>query len=234
MNTCIAPPREVFPAWEQAQREAAYLAREPLPAPWELRTTGLLSSARAQAVSDWFTGEPTPITAAVHASYRALAHDTERLWQVVRRALGVRVQYTHGPDDPYLTAAELCTDLRRHGTIKLRTIACDDPHPLLGGEQGGIVDRLRAVHDVFGHAALGLGFDLQAEYATWLQCRSLFSPPARPAAFCELVGAVTAYVMTGQKPALRAALPPPELQSSAAVLSSPREVIPSLMNTLRR
>ncbi len=67
------------------------------------------------------------------------------------------------------------------------------------------------VHDVFGHAALGLGFDLQSEYATWLQCRALFSPQARPAAFCELVGAVTAYVTTGEKPALTAKLPPADV-----------------------
>ena len=82
------------------------------------------------------------------------------------------------------------------------------PHPLLG--DGGF-DQLRVVHDVFGHAALGVGFDLQSEFATWLQCRTLFSAAARPAAFCELVGAVTAYVTTGEKPGLRAKLPPAEL-----------------------
>jgi hypothetical protein len=53
-----------------------------------------------------------------------------------------------------------------------------------------------------------VGFDLQSEFATWLQCRTLFSAEARPAAFCELVGAVTAYVMTGEKPGLRTKLPP--------------------------
>jgi len=77
------------------------------------------------------------------------------------------------------------------------------------------------VHDVFGHAALGLGFDLQAEFGTWLQCRTLFSPAARPAAFCELVGAVTAYIVTGEKPGLRATLPPPKLRAACDV-SLPR------------
>ncbi len=233
MNTyadAAAPPCEVFAPWEQAQHEASYLALAPLPSPWELRTRGFLAPDLARQVSDWFTGEATAPTAAVHASYRALEHETARLWQVIRRALGVRVQYTHGADDPYPTAAELCADLRRHGTMKLRTIACDAPHPLLGGEQGGIVDQLRVVHDAFGHAALGLGFDLQSEYATWLQCQALFSPAARPAAFCELVGAVTAYVTTGQKPALRADLPPDDLSGGASVgvgergLEFPREL----------
>jgi hypothetical protein len=55
-----------------------------------------------------------------------------------------------------------------------------------------------------------LGFDLQSEFATWLQCQTLFSADARRAAFCELVGAVTAYVVTGEKPALRADLPSAE------------------------
>ena len=76
---------------------------------------------------------------------------------------------------------------------------------------------LRVVHDVFGHAALGLGFDLQSEFATWLQCRTLFSAEARPAAFCELVGAVTAYITTGEKPGLQAKLPPAELLAACEI-----------------
>jgi hypothetical protein len=212
-----AAPLEVFPLWAPAQREVAYLAREPLPAPSELRTTACLTSDLAQRVSDWYTGEPTAPVAAVDSSYHALEQETERLWQVIRRALGVRIQYTHGVDDPYLSAADLCADLRRHGAMKLRTIACDAPHPLFGGDQGGVIDQLRVVHDVFGHAALGLGFDLQSEYATWLQCRTLFSVAAQPAAFCELVGAVTAYVTTGRKPVLRADLPPAELVAAMRV-----------------
>ena len=118
----------------------------------------------------------------------------------------MRVHYVRGEDDPYPGAAELCADLREHGSMTLT--ACDEPHPLLDGE---VVDQLRVVHDVFGHAALGLGFDLQSEFATWLQCRTLFSAAARPAAFCELVGAVTAYIVTGEKPGLQAKLPPAEL-----------------------
>jgi hypothetical protein len=41
-----------------------------------------------------------------------------------------------------------------------------------------VVDRFLVVHDVLGHGALGVGFDLQSEFATWLQCRTLFSPEA--------------------------------------------------------
>lgn len=202
---------ETFPMWMTAQRAAEGLALETPPPPGALRAIGRLEPVRAARIARWFTGpEPLP-SPAVRASYRALEAETAALFAVVRDDLRVRVELVYAAFDPYENAAALCADLRRRRTMMLRTIACDAPHPLLGGEAGGVVDQLRVVHDVFGHAALGLGFDLQSEYATWLQCRTLFTEAARPAAFCELVGAVTAYVMTGAKPPLRADLPPREL-----------------------
>jgi hypothetical protein len=202
---------QVFPMWPRAQLEVDRRASEAPPSPDVLRTTGLLQPAVAERVAEWFTAAPTTPTEAVRQSYRALERDTARLFEVARRGLGVQVGYVRADDDPYGSAAELCAELREQGSMTLRTIACDEPHPLLGGAEGGVVDQLRVVHDVFGHAALGVGFDLQSEYATWLQCRTLFSDAARPAAFCELVGAVTVHVLTGAKPAFRADLPPAEL-----------------------
>jgi len=205
-----ASPREVFPPWRRAQLEVDRLAREAPPAPRVLRTTGFLEPELAERVTDWFTGRPTAPADAVRRSYRALERETAQLFDVVGR-LGVRVRYVRSESDPYGGAAELCAELRERGSMTLRTIASENPHPLLGGEEGGVVDQLRVVHDVFGHAALGVGFDVQSEFGTWLQCRTLFSDDARGAAFCELVGAVTTYVVTGEKPALRADLPPDEL-----------------------
>jgi hypothetical protein len=204
----LMSPCEVFPQWRRAQLEVERHARDPMPSPHALRTTGFLAPALAERVADWFAAEPAAPAAEVRRAYRALARDTARLFALAR-GLGVRVHYVD--DDPYDSAAELCSDLRERGTMTLTTIASEEPHPLLGGEEGGVVDQLRVVHDVFGHAALGVGFDLQSEFSTWLQCRALFSPAARPAAFTELVGAVTAYVMSGEKPGLRAVLPPPAL-----------------------
>jgi hypothetical protein len=212
-----ASPSQVFPRWLRAQLELDRHARElPLP-PYVLRTTGFLEPELAEQVTDWFTGTPTATPDAVRRSYRALERETTRLFGLVRDGLGVRVEYVRSESDPYGSAVELCTELRERGSMMLTTIACDVPHPLLGGEEGGVVDQLRVVHDVFGHAALGVGFDLQSEFATWLQCRTLFSDEARPAAFCELVGAVTAYVMTGDKPPLRADLPPMELLAASDI-----------------
>jgi hypothetical protein len=217
-----ASPCEVFSPWRRAQLEVDRHAREaPLP-PCVLRTTGFLRPELAELVTGWFTGPPSAPADAVRRSYRALERETARLFEIARRdpsrgGLGVRVAYVRSESDPYGSAAELCAELRERGSMTLTTIACEEPHPLLGGAEGGIVDQLRVVHDVFGHAALGVGFDLQSEFATWLQCRTLFSDEARPAAFCELVGAVTAYVTTGQKPGLRADVPPAELLAACDV-----------------
>lgn len=213
---------DVFPTWYRAQLEVDRLAREAPLSPCVLRTRGFLRPALAERVTEWFTTMPTEPTEAIRRSYRALERETARLFEIARRDLGVRVSYSRAGSDPYGSAAELCAELREHMSMTLTTIACEEPHPLLGGAEGGVVDRLRVVHDVFGHAALGVGFDLQSEFATWLQCRTLFSAAARPAAFCELVGAVTAYVMTGEKPALRAKLPPVELLTACDVSSARR------------
>jgi hypothetical protein len=219
-----APPLELFPTWRRARLEAARHAREAPLSPSVLRTTGFLRPELAERVTAWFMGTPTARADAVRQSYRALERDTARLFDILRRApsrggLGVRVRYVRTDGDPYVDAAELCAELRMHGTMTLSTIANDEPHPLLGGAEGGVVDQLRVVHDVFGHAALGVGFDLQSEFATWLQCRTLFSVDARPAAFCELVGAVTSYITTGKKPGLRADLPPAELFTACEITS---------------
>jgi hypothetical protein len=210
IRRAATPPREVFASWGRAQRAAELLAREAPPAPAVLRATGFLEPEVAERIVHWYLGPPTAPAGEVEAAYGALELEIRRLVTAVQR-LGVRVRYVHAAADPHADAAELCSEPRQRGSLTLRTIACDAPHPLLDSSEDGIVDRMRAVHDVFGHAALGVGFDLQSEFATWLQCRTLFSPAARPAAFCELVGAVTAFILTGEKPTLRADLPPSAL-----------------------
>jgi hypothetical protein len=217
-------PRELFPTWRRAQLTVDRLAREPLIAPGTLRATGFLCPDAADQVADWFTGKPVASAGAVRQSYRALERETARLYEIIRAApsrggLGVRVNHVCHDDDPYDHAAELCAELREHCSMTLPTLAGEAPHPLLGGTEGGVVDQLRVVHDVFGHAALGVGFDLQSEFATWLQCRTLFSREAYGAAFCELVGATTTYIVTGEKTGLRAYLPPAELVAACGAAS---------------
>jgi hypothetical protein len=215
-NTALDVPTELFTPWRRAQIMVSRLALEATVPPSALRTRGFLTSEIADRVIDWFTGVPRAPQQAVHRSYDRLKHETTRLFRIVcgpvsSSGLGVQMRLVQSEDAPYRDAAELCAELRQHQTTSVATIAGRDPHPLLGGVAGGAFDQLLVVHDVLGHAALGVGFDLQSEFSTWLQCRTLFSPEAQGAAFCELVGAVTTFVGTGEKPPLRADLPPPEL-----------------------
>ena len=214
ITTALAPPpAEVLPTWLPAQRVVRHHATAPLPSIAALRAGGFLPHPHAERIAEWYTGPHVTDPRAVAVAYEALADEATALARVVTAELGVRVTLVMTRDEPYAGAAELCRDIRRHRAMQLRAAAADAPHPLLSGTA---VDRLRIVHDVLGHAALGLGFDLQSEYAAWLYCRPLFSPTARPAAFCELVGAVAAYVLTGAKPVLRADLPPAEMVSTRA------------------
>jgi len=139
--------------WASAQLAVARHARGPLLSPCRLRSRARLAPEVAERVSAWFTATPAAPDEAVLRSYRALERDTARLFAVVRDELGVRVRYTRA--EAYGSAAELCAELRGRRTMTLTT--GDQLHPLLGGT----LDQLRVVHDVFGHAALGLGFDLQ-------------------------------------------------------------------------
>lgn len=49
-------------------------------------------------------------------------------------------------------------------------------------------DMFRAVHDAFGHAAIGCGFDEHGEEAAWLAHSYLYSPLARQALTTETRG----------------------------------------------
>jgi hypothetical protein len=192
-TSAAAAPCELFAMWPRAQFQVVREAREsPLP-PHVLRRTGFLRPELAERVSEWFIEPAAAPTDTVRRSYRALERDTARLFEIARRppsrgGLGIQVRHVHGDGDPYDGAADLCAELREHRSMSLTTIASQAPHPLLGGAPGGVVDQLRVVPDVFGHAALGVGFDLRSEFATWLQCRALFSTEARPAAFVRARG----------------------------------------------
>jgi hypothetical protein len=208
-----AAPTKVLPEWSPAQRIAVLNARIPPPSTSTLRCVGFLPQARARRIAEWYAGPTVADARMVKLSYGALAREVARLARTVttprtERGLGIRVSLVHWPGEPYAEADQLARDVRERGTLTLRAASVDPPHPVLSNET---LDQLHTVHDVLGHVALGVGFDLQSEYAAWLYCRPLFSRAACPAAFCELVGAVTSYVLTGIKPLLRADLPPRRL-----------------------
>lgn len=84
-------------------------------------------------------------------------------------------------------------DILENKTLKVRDSEIDfaeDPHPLLTVEENNI---FRAVHDFFGHAASGRGFDADGEEAAWVAHSSMFSPEARRAMTTETRGQNSYY-----------------------------------------
>jgi hypothetical protein len=109
---------------------------------------------------------------------------------------------------PYRDAVELIRSVRDEHRLEVTTAARDHDrrHPLLGCERGGAYDRFRAVHDVLGHAGLGVGFDRHGEHATWRFQERFHSPLARRALATELHGEHSVRWTTGELAAHKGAL----------------------------
>lgn len=170
-----------------------------------IRLTGTWGAAVAEAHDQLPRDGADPTTI---AAYRALAYESDRLYELlVGDTLGIRVEFV---DDfePYSSAWELANDLRVERRILNATVGARPyfHHPLLDSARGGTYDRLRVVHDCFGHAITGAGFDRHGEYAAWLSFASLLSQPARLAAGTTLLAANAFLWATGQPAQHRAGL----------------------------
>jgi hypothetical protein len=131
---------------------------------------------------------PVSTRAAVPA-YRAFRTETARQFDLLTRSPrrgGLGVEVTTSDLDPYRGADEMMLDLvtARKLTV-FRTSAAGNPHPWLSDDDN---DMFRAVHDIFGHAAAGRGFDRHGEEAAWLEHCRLYSPAARRALTTETRG----------------------------------------------
>jgi hypothetical protein len=154
------------------------------------------------AVADAFicgrTSTRTRAEPLVELAYRRLEEQTDRQFAALTDTCGryrFRVAATR-VITPYATAGELIASVRATRTLEIP--APDRAHPLLGGEPGSAHWRLRAVHDLIGHAATGFGFDRDGEYSAWLAQRRFYTGLARWAAATELHGEVSALWATGE------------------------------------
>lgn len=146
--------------------------------------------------------------------YRALVEETKRQFDFMttprhRGGMGLDVEVTQG--DPYSKPsnipgslygapdpAAMMRDVRENNRIKVLSSETTGGHPFLSNEEN---DMFRAVHDVFGHAATGRGFDAHGEEAAFRSHFSMFSPMARPAMASETraQNSVNSFVKTPQQ-----------------------------------
>jgi hypothetical protein len=101
------------------------------------------------------------------------------------------------PGQPYADSAAMMSDVREHRRLYFFTGGESHPYfttphrvrhldsrlPNLTGN-----DMLRAVHDIFGHAACGFGFGARGEENAWIHHSMMFSPIAQLALTTETRG----------------------------------------------
>lgn len=122
-------------------------------------------------------------------SYAALEHEINLQWDYLRYEYGLLMEPWGREGQPYVNSAMMRLDVSKY--MHLWFFTGGEVHPLLGkiGDDGlSANDKLRAVHDVFGHAAGGFEFGPNGEESAWFAHSRMFSPRALPAITTETRG----------------------------------------------
>jgi hypothetical protein len=126
-------------------------------------------------------------------AYGALVDELEFQWEWIYAA-GYVMEPWREEGQPYANSEEMRADLRDNHHLFYFTGG--EPHPYLNEytfnhitqtTQSGN-EMLRAVHDVFGHAAEGFGFGPRGEENAWIHHSMMFSPLAQRALTTETRG----------------------------------------------
>ena len=147
---------------------------------------------------------------AAHESYKAMTEEVKQQYEMLTGKLGIKVDFVS--EDPYKDVSELRKDLVENGHLAVlktdTTVGSSGAHPYFTNEQN---DQFRAVHDAFGHAASGRGFDRNGEEAAYQAHRSMFSDKAAAALATETRSQNSYLITRGEFPDQKVALMPAEL-----------------------
>jgi hypothetical protein len=162
-----------------------------------------LDVSAAREVADAHHAAPHTGGRVCNAAYARLVDETDALFA----HLMVEVAFTMA-EHPYASAEELICSVRHDHLLEVTSAAWERgrTHPMMGCEVGGAYDRFRAVHDVLGHAHLGVGFDRDGEYATWRFQERFHTPLARRALATELHAEHSVRWTSGELPEHKAVL----------------------------
>lgn len=172
---------------------------------------GSMADVYNRAVSD-------PTNPEVVAAYRALVDETREQLRVMEEDLGIRIEYVD--TDPYNVIGKdglpvpssklMMEDVVNNKRLQVRDSSDDfaaNPHPIFTVDENNM---FRAVHDFFGHAGSGRGFDAAGEEAAWLSHSQMFTPLARRAMTTETRGQNSYYNKFGEFAPQKAFLFPEE------------------------
>jgi hypothetical protein len=133
-------------------------------------------------------------------AYREFRDETAAQFDFLTRPTsrnGLGIEVGTAPRDPYPDAAAMMLDLHDHRRLLVySTAACGNGHPFLSDDEN---DMFRAVHDAFGHAAIGRGFDRHGEEAAWCKHATMYSALGRRALATETRGQTCTLIYQGTR-----------------------------------
>lgn len=145
---------------------------------------------RAKSIADAYDALPvfdeSPETT---QAYTALAQEIQQQWDFAINKLGITFEPWVQEGQPYANSREMIRDVQDNKHLYFFTGG--EPHPLLNEpDASGLTmnDKLRAIHDLFGHAAEDYQFGPRGEENAWLKHSQMFSPLAQRALTTETRG----------------------------------------------
>jgi hypothetical protein len=125
----------------------------------------------------------------VAAAYNKAVEEIDKQFQYLTKDLGIKVEFIK--DDPYKNSDEMFEDVINNKRLKV--YQGGEPHPFLGEsskDASGFTanEKLRAVHDYFGHFVNRNQFGKIGEEAAWVDHSKMFSPEAQRAISTETRG----------------------------------------------
>jgi hypothetical protein len=125
----------------------------------------------------------------VAAAYNKAVKEIDEQFQYLTKDLGIKVEFIK--DDPYKNSEEMFEDIINNKRLKV--YQGGEPHPFLGEsskDTNGFTanEKLRAIHDYFGHFVNRNQFGKVGEEAAWVDHSKMFSPEAQRAISTETRG----------------------------------------------
>ena len=140
----------------------------------------------AKAYQELPTMDRSPET---QRAYAALGKEIQQQYDFATKALGYHFEPWTKDGQPYANSKEMQEDVRANKHLYFFTGG--EEHPLLGAkDESGLSlnDKLRAVHDLFGHAVEGYQFGPRGEENAWLKHSQMFGVEAQKALTTETRG----------------------------------------------
>lgn len=145
-------------------------------------------------------------------AFDAMRAEVEEQYKKLTEGMGIGVEFVD--DDPYPSVFEMMQDLEQNKRLKVLKTARTGSHPYFTDLQN---DMFRAVHDAFGHAATGRGFDRHGEEAAYQAHSLMFGDLARRALATETRGQNSAFIEAGEFQPQKVALLPEALTKQAYI-----------------